>query len=45
MYYLTFPLPAVRATLERAGFQVEERTVLFEPPFERDRLVIATRLR
>ncbi|MBI5440357.1 MAG: class I SAM-dependent methyltransferase [Deltaproteobacteria bacterium] len=45
MYYLTFPLPAIRKTLQTVGFAVEERPGLFAPPFHSDRLVLATRIR
>ncbi len=42
MYYLTFLLPQVRQLLERRGFSVEVREGLFEKPYQRGRLVIAT---
>ncbi len=44
MYYLTFPLPEIRRTLEATGYAVEERAGLFSRPFQDHRLVIATRL-
>jgi len=44
MYYLTFLLSEVEQDLRAEGFQVEVRTGLFEPPFQRYRLVIATRI-
>lgn len=45
MYYLTFALPAIRRTLEEAGYAVEERTAPFGPPCDECRLVIARRVR
>jgi ubiquinone/menaquinone biosynthesis C-methylase UbiE len=44
MYYLTFLLPQVAELLAGEGFAVEIRSNVFEPPLERYRLVIATRL-
>ena len=43
MYYLTFVLPRIRATLEQAGFKVEERRGIFPKPFHGFVLIIATR--
>jgi ubiquinone/menaquinone biosynthesis C-methylase UbiE len=43
MYYLTMLWPAVREKLERAGFDVEARRGVFDPPFEAAMLVVATR--
>jgi ubiquinone/menaquinone biosynthesis C-methylase UbiE len=43
MYYLTMLWPEARAKLERSGFDVEARRGLFEKPFERAILVIATK--
>jgi ubiquinone/menaquinone biosynthesis C-methylase UbiE len=43
MYYLTMLWPAVRAKLERAGFDVEARRGVFEKPFSSAILVVATR--
>jgi ubiquinone/menaquinone biosynthesis C-methylase UbiE len=43
MYYLTMLWPAVRAKLERAGFEVEARRGVFEKPFASAMLVVATR--
>jgi SAM-dependent methyltransferase len=44
MYYLTFLLPDIERLLKAEGFQVEVRAGQFEPPLERYRLVIATRV-
>jgi ubiquinone/menaquinone biosynthesis C-methylase UbiE len=43
MYYLTFLVPRARALLEAAGFQVEVRDAGLPPPWQRARIVIATR--
>jgi SAM-dependent methyltransferase len=43
MYYLTFLLPEVKRLLERHGFGVEVRDVVFERPWSHLRLVVATR--
>lgn len=43
MYYLTFLLPGVRKLLEANGFDVEERDVVFDKPWQDVRLVLATR--
>jgi ubiquinone/menaquinone biosynthesis C-methylase UbiE len=43
MYYLTFLVPRARALLEEAGFQVEVRDPELAPPWQRARIVIATR--
>jgi hypothetical protein len=43
MYYLTMLWPAVRAKLERAGFDVEVKRGAFEAPFAAALLVVATR--
>lgn len=43
MYYLTMLWPDVRGALERAGFDVEARRGVFEAPFERAILVVATK--
>ncbi len=43
MYYLTFMLPKARALLESSGFTVEAPEGVFEKPFSRLRLVLATR--
>jgi len=43
MYYLTFLLPKAQALLEAAGFSVEAPEGVFDKPFARLRLVIATR--
>ena len=43
MYYLTMLWPAVRAKLERAGFEVEVKRGVFGPPFAAAMLVVATR--
>ena len=45
MYYLTMLWPAVRAKLERAGFDVEARRGVFPAPFTAALLVVATRRR
>lgn len=43
MYYLTFMLPRAQQLLEAAGFSVEAPEGVFEKPFSRLRLVIATK--
>jgi len=43
MYYLTFLLPEVESLLIELGFHVEIREGLFAAPFQRYKLVIATR--
>jgi ubiquinone/menaquinone biosynthesis C-methylase UbiE len=43
MYYLTMLWPAVRAKLERAGFEVEVKRGVFGAPFAAAMLVVATR--
>lgn len=43
MYYLTFVLPEVETLLSEEGFRVEICTGLFSSPFERYKLVIATK--
>ena len=43
MYYLNFMLPRVRVMLESVGFEVEARPGLFESPYARYQLVVATR--
>jgi ubiquinone/menaquinone biosynthesis C-methylase UbiE len=43
MYYLTMTWPHVRGQLERSGFDVEGRRGLFEKPFERAIVVVATK--
>lgn len=43
MYYLTFLLPRAKRLLESQGFTVEVHEGLFEPPFARMKLVVATR--
>ncbi len=44
MYYLTFLLPDIERALEEVGFHVEIRAGCFARPFERYRLVVATRV-
>lgn len=43
MYYLTFTLPGVVTTLERAGFEVSVEGPLLAPPRDLLQLVVATR--
>lgn len=43
MYYLMFLLPEIEQTLTEEGFEVEVRSGLFARPFDRYRLVVATR--
>jgi SAM-dependent methyltransferase len=43
MYYLTWLLPEIQTVLEETGFKVEVRSGVFERPFQRYELVIATR--
>lgn len=43
MYYLTFLLPRARRLLESQGFEVEVHDGLFDKPFTRLKLVVATR--
>lgn len=45
MYYMTFLVPRARALLQDAGFRVEVRGDLLPPPWQRGRVVIATRER
>ena len=42
MYYLTFLLPGVKRLLESQGFEVEVHEGVFDPPFSRLVLVVAT---
>jgi ubiquinone/menaquinone biosynthesis C-methylase UbiE len=43
MYYLTFLLPGLRKLLEDNGFDVQERDVIFDRPWQDLRMVVATR--
>ncbi len=43
MYYLTFMLPGARWLCEAVGFDVEVKSGVFDKPFHRAKLVIATK--
>lgn len=43
MYYLTFMLPRAKALLEAAGFELDARRNVFDAPFDRYVMVVATK--